>query len=133
MRRAVLDTNVLVSAIISEGKPRELLNRGIRREFTIITSGFILKELATVMRRPRFRTSQGETDRVIAALIQSSEVVEVKSRFTAVKGDPADDMVINTAYDGHADTIVTGDKLFLALGSFRRVRILSVSDALSQS
>ena len=42
MLRVVLDTNVLVSAIISDGKSRELLRRGIANKFSIITSNLIL-------------------------------------------------------------------------------------------
>jgi predicted nucleic acid-binding protein len=38
MLRVVLDTNVLVSAVISDGKPRELLRRGISKQFSIVTS-----------------------------------------------------------------------------------------------
>jgi predicted nucleic acid-binding protein len=43
MLRAVLDTNVLVSAIISDGKSRELLKRGITNQYSIVTSDLILK------------------------------------------------------------------------------------------
>src|SRR3972149_6059901 len=113
MLRVVLDTNVLVSATISDGKPRELLRKGIANEFSIITSDRILKELVIVLRRPKFRTGEDEIHRIILALIRSSEVVSVKSNFEAVKGDPKDDMIVNTAYDGGAEIIVTGDKHLL--------------------
>lgn len=110
MPRAVLDTNVLVSAIISEGKPRQLLNRGIEKQFSIVTSDPLLKELVTVLRRPKFATSEDEIHRLIIALMQSSEVVRVKSNFKVVKDDPDDDMILNTACDGRADVVVTGDR-----------------------
>ena len=52
MLRAVLDTNVLVSAIISDGKPRELLKIGIaKKQFSIVTSNLLLKELEVVLSR----------------------------------------------------------------------------------
>jgi putative PIN family toxin of toxin-antitoxin system len=50
MLRAVLDTNVRVSAIISDGKSRELLKRGITNQFSTVTSDFILKELVRISR-----------------------------------------------------------------------------------
>ena len=128
MLRVVLDTNVLVSAMISNGKPRELLRKGIDNQFSIVTSDLILKELATVLRRPKFKTSENEIHRIILAMIQSSEVTKVKSKFKAVKEDPKDDMVVNTAYDGHADIIVTGDKHLLKMENFRGIKIITIKN-----
>ncbi len=84
----MLDTNVLVSAVISEGKPRGLLNKGIDGQFTIVTSDQILKELVRVLRRPKFETSEDEIQRIVTALMQSGEVVEVTSNFEVIKDDP---------------------------------------------
>jgi len=126
MLRAVLDTNVLISAIISDGKPRELLKKGTANQFSIVTSNLILKELITVLRRPKFKTPEDEIQKIIIALLRSSEVIKVKSKFTEVKEDPKDDMIINTAYDGRADVIVSGDSHLLELKNFRGVKIITV-------
>ena len=131
MLRVVLDTNVLVSAIISEGKSRELLRMGIAKQFSIVTSDLILKELVVVLRRPKFKTSQDEVQRVIVALMRTAKVVNVTSKFKAVKEDPKDDMVVETAYDGNADMIVTGDSHLLALNNFKEIKIISVEKMLS--
>lgn len=131
MLRVVLDTNVLVSAIISDGKSRELLRRGISKQFSIITSDLILKELTVVLRRPKFKTSQVEVQRVIVALMRTAEVVNVTSKIKAVKEDPKDDMVVETAYDGNADMIVTGDSHLLVLNNFKKIKIVSVEQMLS--
>ncbi len=130
MLRVVLDTNVLVSAVISNGKSRELLRKGIDNQFSIVTSDSILKELATVLRRPKFKTSEDEIHRIILAMIRSSEITNVKTKFKAVKEDPKDDMVVNTAYDGHADIIVTGDKHLLEMENFRGIKIITVENML---
>ena len=130
MLRVVLDTNVLVSATISDGKPRELLRKGIADEFSIITSDRILKELVIVLRRPKFKTNEDEIHRIILALIRSSEVVSVKSKFEAVKEDPKDDIIVNTAYDGRANIIVTGDKHLLELENFKRIKIITIENML---
>jgi len=127
MLRVVLDTNVLVSAIISDGKPRELLRRGISKEFCIVTSDLILRELSSVIRRPKFRTNEDEIHRIILALIQAAEVVEVVSRFSLVDEDPKDDMVVETAYDGKATFIVSGDSHLLTIEDFRGIKIVSVN------
>jgi putative PIN family toxin of toxin-antitoxin system len=95
-----------------------------------VTSELILEELITVLRRSKFKTSDDEIYRIIIALIWSSEVISVKSRFEAVKKDPKDDMVINTAHDGRTDMIVTGDKHFLELENFRGIKIITVESML---
>jgi len=131
MLRVVLDTNVLVSAIISDGKPRELLRRGASKEFCIVTSELILRELGNVLRRPKFKTDEGEVHRIILALIQTAEVVDAVSRIRSVEKDPKDDMVVATAYDGRADFIVSGDSHLLALKNFKGVRMVSVKQMLT--
>ena len=124
--RAVLDTNVLVSALITTGKPRDLLVRGIAGEFTLVTSRQILNELMLVLRRPKFKTSEDEIHKVVSSLIQSSELVPIKSEFKVVMNDPSDDIIVNTAYDGQANIIVTGDRQLLALEKFKRIDIVTV-------
>src|SRR5664279_447724 len=130
MLRVVLDTNVLVSAAISNGKSRELLRKGIENQFSLITSDLILNELETALRRPKFKTSKDEIDRIILALTLSSEVIDVKSKFQAVKEDRKDDMIINTAFDGRVDIIVTGDRHLLELENFKGIKIITIESML---
>lgn len=131
MLRVVLDTNVLVSAIISEGKPRELLRRGIAGQFSIVTSAPLLKELSLVLRRPKFRTSEDEVNRIVIALMQTAEIVNVTSKLKVVEDDPKDNMVIETAYDGSAELIITGDGHLLALRDFKEIKIITVEQMLT--
>ena len=131
MFRVVLDTNVLVSAIISDGKSRELLKKGIANQYSIVMSDLILKELITVLRRPKFDLSEDELQRTIIALIRTAEVVNVKTKIKVVKEDPKDDMIIETAIDGCADTIVTGDNHLLVLKCFRGIKVTTVENMLA--
>lgn len=128
MFRVVLDTNVLVSAIISNGKSRDLLKKGIANQYAIVTFDLIIKELIAVLRRPKFQINETELQRIIFALIEIAEVVSVKTKIIAIKEDPKDDMIIETAIDGCADIIVTGDSHLLALKAFREVKIISVEN-----
>ena len=130
MPRVVLDTNIIVSALISDGKPRELFRKGIENQFSIVTSDQMLKELARVLLRPKFKTNPNEIRRITLALLNSAEVISVKTELKVVKEDPKDDMVIETAYDGHADFIVTGDRHLLELENFRGIKITTVEKAL---
>jgi len=128
MFRVVLDTNVLVSAIISDGKSRELLKKGIAKQYSLVLSDLIIKELIDVMRRPKFDISEDELQRTILALIRTAEVVNVKTKIKAVKEDPKDDMIIETAIDGCADIIVTGDSHLLSLTTFKGIKIITVEE-----
>ena len=130
MLRVVLDTNILVSALISDGKPRVLFRKGIEGQFSIVTSEPMLEELARVLRRPKFKTSPADIRRIALGLLGSAEVVNVKSEFRVVKDDPKDDIIIETAYDGYANFIVTGDSHLLKLKSFRKIKLLTVEEAL---
>jgi len=128
MFRVVLDTNVLVSAIISDGKSRELLKKGIAKQYSLVRSDLIIKELIDVMRRPKFDISEDELQRTVLALIRTAEVVNVKTKIKAVKEDPKDDMIIETAIDGCADIIVTGDSHLLSLTTFKGIKIITVEE-----
>jgi uncharacterized protein len=131
MIRVVLDTNVLVSAIISDGQSRKLLKKAITNQFLLVTSDLILTELVNVLRRPKFKTSEDEIHQTILALIRTADVVNVKSKIKAVKKDPKDDMIIETATDGKADLIVSGDVHLLALKNFREIKIIAVQEMLA--
>ncbi|MCJ7762203.1 putative toxin-antitoxin system toxin component, PIN family [Candidatus Bathyarchaeota archaeon] len=85
-----------------------------------------MRELGIVLRRPKFKTSEDEVNRIILALMQTADIVNVKSKLRAVEEDPKDNMVIETAYDGRADRIVTGDSNLLALKKFRGIKITTV-------
>lgn len=54
----------------------------------------------------------------------------MNSQFEAVNEDPKDNIIINTAYDGHADVIVTGDKHLLALENFRGIKMVNTENML---
>jgi predicted nucleic acid-binding protein len=55
----------------------------------------------------------------------------VKSKFKVIKEDPDDDVVLRTAFDGKAEYIVSGDKHLLALGEFKGIKIVNITEILS--
>jgi len=117
MARVVIDTNVLVSAFINNGKPRKLLLK-LLEEHTIILSSQMLAELADVLSRDKFFVTSSQVDRFISVLVRKTKIVSVDSSFKVILEDPDDDIVLNTALSGKADYIVTGDKHLLSLRKF---------------
>lgn len=128
--RTVLDTNVLISALIARGTPFKLLDALLKGRHTIIVSRPIIEEFSAVAAEERIRRYVTTEDAAsfLRTLVMRGIVVREKSRFRIFKGP--DDLILRTACDGKADLIVTGDKHLLELGHFRGIRIATVSEAL---
>ena len=60
----------------------------------------------------------------------AATIVRIRSRFSVIKQDPSDDIILRTACDGKARYVVTGGEHLLSLREYRRVEILTVSEAL---
>jgi putative PIN family toxin of toxin-antitoxin system len=132
MLRIVLDTNVLISALIKPGKPRSLLSEIVRGKYRLILSRQILGEFARVVANPKISRYVDEEDimsylKVIGSV---ATIVKIRSRFRVIKEDPNDDVILRTAHDGKAHYIVTGDDHLLSLKKYGRVKILAVGEAL---
>jgi putative PIN family toxin of toxin-antitoxin system len=130
MTRIVLDTNIFISAIIKSGKPRKILKKGIGGNYSLVISGEILQEIIGVLRRPKFNMAEADVRKIMFGIIESSETISIRSKFKVVKNDPDDDIVVNTAYDGNADYIVSGDSDLLKLKNFKGIRIVTVDEIL---
>lgn len=129
MVRVVVDTNILISALINRGKPRKLVLK-LLEEHTVILSRQMLAELADVLTRDKFAVKTSQVDRFLAILVRKSKIATPSSRFKIIKEDPDDDVVLNTAYAGKAQYIVTGDRHLLALKEFKRIKIVTVAQML---
>ena len=129
--KVVLDTNVLISALIKTGKPRELFFRLVEGK-ALILSKSILDEFLEIAEDPRIRkyASEQETTVFLNFLGDGAKIVQVKSKFNAVKADSDDDVILRIAYDGKANYIVSGDKHLLSLGEFRGIRIVTIDEML---
>jgi len=126
-----LDTNVLVSAFISKAGPSARLIDIILtlEDVELVLSDEIIEEFVEVMSRDellvRFDYSLAHVEELARLLKKSARMVKPKSRFRAVRADPADNIVLNTAYDGNCDFIVSGDHHLLDLKKFKGIRVVS--------
>jgi uncharacterized protein len=129
MLRVAIDTNVLVSAIIDNGKHRLLLLK-LLQEHTALLSPMILAELADVIIRDKFAITNSEVNRFLSSLTKISKIIQDKPRFKIIIEDPDDDVILNAAYNGKADYIITGDKDLLTWKKFKNTKILNVPELL---
>jgi len=127
--RIVIDTNVLISATFWTGKPRQLFNRVLKREFVFLTSEILLNELKEILIRTDkpFKLSEEEADYVVHRIRSAAVIVQTQSVVTICR-DQDDNRVLECAIDGQADWILSGDAHLLELESFQGVRIGTVTD-----
>lgn len=114
MHVVLLDTNILVSALISpRSKPAKLLFYWKERRFALVISDILLQEFSEVIRRPRIKEKYKITEEEIKEL---EKVILDKAIFVPIPGelnlcrDPDDNAILETAILGKANYVVTGDK-----------------------
>ena len=130
--RIVLDTNILVSALISgEGPPGQVLAAVKSPGITLITSRFQIEELQDVLARDRLQPyiRREEADDLLYHLEAVATVVADVPE-VSLSADPDDNPILATAIACDADLIVSGDRGdMLALGSAQGIPIVTARDA----
>jgi putative PIN family toxin of toxin-antitoxin system len=128
--RVLIDSNVLVSALVNPGASRRLLFH-LLDEHTVVSSVEILAELEGVLSREKFSFTKSRVDEYLSLIASISTIVDVGEPPRVVEGDPDDDVVLATANYGRADYIVTGDRHLLRLGEYDKTKIVSVREMLT--
>jgi putative PIN family toxin of toxin-antitoxin system len=117
--RAVLDPNVLVSALISPaGASAQLLVELRAGAFELVASPLLLTELNEVLRRARFRhyVSEAEVEAYIDLLRSESVLLDDPERSPEPLGvDPDDEYLIALARTARVDALVSGDPHLVSL------------------
>jgi uncharacterized protein len=127
--RIVLDTNVLISALVSnKGASAQNLARCRAGEIELLTSPDSIDELRRVLTYPRIRKrlqySEDQIDRFVAFLEQAAIVFDTSTQMPAITADADDDKFIALALAGEAQYIVSGDDHLLRLGHYQGITIL---------
>lgn len=125
MTKVVLDTNVLVSAVLYGGNPRSILEAALSGAIGVSVSEFIIQEFQTVLLRPRFGLTVQFVHNVVAELTSLAEWVAPDQHHHIVIGDPSDDLVLDCAVAAGAQYLVTGDAHLLRLQKYQDVTIVN--------
>jgi len=118
--RAVVDTNLVISGLISErGAPHQVLAAWRQGRFTLLMTPELLAEYERVLARPLFAERYGLTEEERTAFLRrvqsggrrvpSSTTLPVNVR------DDNDAMILAAALGGNATHLVTGDQDLLVL------------------
>lgn len=128
LRRAVIDTNVVVSAFVFRAGTLAWLREAIVNGALIpLVSDETLAELVRVLAYPRFGLTPEDRESIIVYYMEHAEAIKQPRSRTRLPRcrDPHDEMFIRLAYAAKADVIVTGDGDLLALAPESRIPILS--------
>lgn len=133
--RVVLDTNILIAALITKGTPPDLLYQAwLRGQFEIVTSTAQLAEIAAVLARPRLQKYfDADEAAAIVGNFDTRAVILREPPPVDLSPDPKDNPILAAAIAGRAALIGSGDKKhMLALGEAAGIRIVTARDALDR-
>jgi hypothetical protein len=122
----VIDTNVVISALLFGGTPGELIELWKKGLIRPLLSTEIMTEYLRVLSYPKFKLSEEEINYIIhQEILPYFKVVKSVPDPSIIKKDPDDDKFIQCAQAGNAKTIISGDQHLLALKSYHGITILT--------
>lgn len=123
----VLDTNIIVSALLfKKSQPRQALDKA-RHQGNILMSEAIWQEIIEVLSRPKFEkyVTVIEREFFLDWLAESLNFIEIRDTIVACR-DAKDDKFLELAVNGNAELIVSGDEDLLILNPFQEIAIVTV-------
>jgi len=133
--RVVLDTNILIAALITKGTPPDgLYQAWLDGQFDVVTSKAQLAEVSTVLARTHLqRYLDADEAAVLVDNLDTRALVLDDPPPVDLSPDPKDNPILAAAIAGNAHLIVSGDKKhMLALGAAEGIPIVSARDALER-
>ena len=133
--RVVLDTNILIGALITKGTPPDRLYQAwLRNEIELVTSFAQLAELVDVLSRPRLHGFLDLNEAAaIVETIATRALVLAELPLVDLSPDPKDNPILATAIAAKADLIVSGDERHvLLLGEVEGIPVVTAREALER-
>ena len=128
--RVVVDTNVLLSALLFGGQPGRLRDLWVEGRIVPLVSQETFAEFNKVLYYPKFDLAPAEITMLIEEeWLPYAQVIEVTEDAAGTCRDSRDDKFLALAASGDASYLVTGDKDLLVLKVFSKTSILTVSDS----
>jgi putative PIN family toxin of toxin-antitoxin system len=130
--KAILDTNLLISAyVFPGGKPEAVYRLALEGRLEIGTSLTLLAEFGRVLGQ-KFGWIPDRVEAAVAQMTRIAALVEAGETVQFVRADPADDRVLEAARAFDADVIVSGDRHLLDLGSWSEIEVISPAEFIAR-
>ena len=128
IQKIVIDTNVIVSALLFGGKPGELISLWENHRIEPIVSREIIDEYIRVLAYPKFELTEKEIQYLVyRQMLPYFQVVKIHPGQVIVQTDPSDDKFIRCALAGNSKLIISGDLHLLSLRIYQDIHILGSS------
>ncbi|MEK9179481.1 MAG: putative toxin-antitoxin system toxin component, PIN family [Patescibacteria group bacterium] len=124
--KVVLDTNIIVSALLFGGNPRHILTLVISKHLVAFTSPILLAELFETLSK-KFRFPKSDLTILEKQMNKYFVVVQPTKKITVLKDDP-DNRLLELAIECSCPVIITGDKELLKLKQYKATRIFSPTE-----
>ena len=127
MKRLILDTNILLSALLSPlGAPAKLLDAWERKTFALIACDELIAEFREVASRTLFHVKlRSSVAELLAAGLRDFSFYYQDLPAGPIAPDPKDSYLLALAEAGQAEFLVTGDKALLSLKQHKSTRIVT--------
>ena len=126
--KAVLDTNVLISAWFWEGNESKLIESVEEGLLEGYSSEPLIEELCEALRYPKFNLTPDEVESIRGYYLLLFKIVRPEQIVDIIPEDPEDNKVLECALEAQADYIVSGNHHLLNLGEFRGIRIVTAPE-----
>lgn len=121
----VLDTNVILSAILFGGKPRQILEMALRGKLQMHLSEPLIEEISAVLHRPKFHCTPEAIQFILSELIGIAKWVEPTQQISIIDDDTDDNRVLECADEAKVQFLITGDSHLLNIKKYGRCRIVT--------
>jgi len=129
MLKVVFDTNVYISAILTSGTPRKILNLEREGKFNLFISEPVLLEVERVLRL-KVKLDSFKISIILDSIRDISIFVSPSFTLSVVERDKSDDRILECALEAKADYIISGDSRLLSLKEYQGIKILSPAEFL---
>ncbi len=132
MDRIVLDTNIIVSGLISAGKSRKVLNLVLSGQVEFFLSFEVLSEYIGVLRRPKFTVYRRFSPRAANTITSLQTLANMISpaRHVSVCSDSDDNKFVELALEASADYLITNNIRHFPAARYQNIRIVTPSEYL---
>lgn len=134
--RLVLDTNIVVSGLLSDGTPARLLDAAQADQAELFTTRQLLAELTRILRRAKFADAIAASglslEELVLGYAELAVVIEPLPITLTVAADPDDDQVLACAAAARPELIASGDKHLLSLKQYQGIPIVTAAEALQR-